>query len=958
VQDDGLQYLHERLATHFEALQAQRDTASTAAPLFALEHGLTDAEVLLLRTRVCEAVRIGRLPRDAWLPFVVYAAEIGYQYSGDEYWQTFEAATPGWAEYGDRQYIRRHFVRFKETFRGAQPTGPWARHFSIICWPITHAVLPSDLQRHLARLLFDYRRALTSELLHDPDELGLRLAARSWHASSRFQNFAQNSELLGRVASALLLGEEDDSPYLLRPTLHRIVGDLEQQREARVWLRDAKSTASQVRARGFRLGGDSRAGLTPNVGRSEALAPSTDPVLWLRWEGGGWFAYMDFPDLSVLGERFPTIREELNRHRAIVDGASASPIASGRLLYGRQRLRLAAWPDPSRPLIQLDGGSAETNSLIADQCVLFRRGSWLFRLREAGSAAEIRGAFVRPGNEYVLLTVSPTAAQVPAWITTDQSRTAGVTALRIKVPTVLDDDALRVLRDLGLSAVTEVEIRPVGLVPALWDGEGVAEWFVGETPMLALTTTRDVARAIVAVDSNPHVVTWPEARNPLLLKIDGLAAGVHDVQVSLIGPDAAQAVSEGTFQILVRPPGPRPSGGTLREGLTIIPSPASPSLDELWDGDASLEVRGPAGVDINLHVQLMDRTHRVQARATARAKLPIEHSQWSRLFASRIRGNMALHNAYDDAEACIIKAHHPDLGLATVRVDRVFAPLRWAGRRGSDGQPRLRLINNTELDSIDIEFYEFARPDISITPGLDERAELRMPGGGLAVARVADYQAVAILPRDDRGLQGFHALHIDPQLAERRKSLREVSALLDLARKWAAGSLTVNPFGEYWRLAVLRAITADLCALIGGTRWAEIERRVARDLDDVAPREMQEAVGRDGYQAALAGVLSIQAPQWVTQTSERRVEQFATILSRYARLSLGPADRQITAEFLLRLASEPASLGAWTDSRVQPALQRTLDSPVLLRAARFAVHLIEQEASLANDEAAEEWGWA
>jgi hypothetical protein len=256
------------------------------APLFALEHGLSRPELALLKARVASAVRGGCVPRDFWLPLVVYATEVGYEYSGDEYWQTFEASTPGWVEHGDRQSMRQRFREFRENFGGAEPTGPWARHFSIICWPITHAVLPADLQRHLARLLFEYRRALTSELLVDPDELGRHLAARSWQASSRFQNFAQNTRLLGRVAAALLVGEDQQSPYLLDSTLGRIVGDLSEERQARRWLRDAKSTAARVRTRGFRPAGGPR-GRRSGTG-AQVDHPAADPDLWLQNEQDSW----------------------------------------------------------------------------------------------------------------------------------------------------------------------------------------------------------------------------------------------------------------------------------------------------------------------------------------------------------------------------------------------------------------------------------------------------------------------------------------------------------------------------------------------------------------------------------------------------------------------------------------------------------------------------------------------
>ena len=84
---------------------------------------------------------------------MVYAAELGYRYSGDEYWQTFEAQTPGWAQSANRECIRSVFEKFSDTFGGARPSGAWANWFSIISWPVTHAVLPADLQRQFARLL-------------------------------------------------------------------------------------------------------------------------------------------------------------------------------------------------------------------------------------------------------------------------------------------------------------------------------------------------------------------------------------------------------------------------------------------------------------------------------------------------------------------------------------------------------------------------------------------------------------------------------------------------------------------------------------------------------------------------------------------------------------------------------------------------------------------------------------
>ena len=114
--------LHHRLAEHFGALARDRKDI----PLFALEHGLAQAELLALQNSLRDHIRVAAPSRDHQLAWVVYAAEIGYGYAGDEYWQTFEERTPGWPLNGRRDWIRDAFVAFQRKFAGAKPSGPWA----------------------------------------------------------------------------------------------------------------------------------------------------------------------------------------------------------------------------------------------------------------------------------------------------------------------------------------------------------------------------------------------------------------------------------------------------------------------------------------------------------------------------------------------------------------------------------------------------------------------------------------------------------------------------------------------------------------------------------------------------------------------------------------------------------------------------------------------------------------
>jgi len=238
--------LERRLQAHFEQVRRDRPEGK---PIFALEHGLESGELRELATAICAHVATKAPSSEHSLPWIVYAAELGYRYAGDEYWQTFEEETPGWVVHGKRQWLRERFQWFHQRFQGAKPAGPWAVHFSIICWPITHAILPRDLQRQLAKVLFQLRHAFSAELFVSPAKLGELIAARSWEGTSRFQNLAQETLLIGQIAAALLLeGEQGTAGLLLPSTLKRIGTDLDRERTAREWLRGARSLA-QERAR-------------------------------------------------------------------------------------------------------------------------------------------------------------------------------------------------------------------------------------------------------------------------------------------------------------------------------------------------------------------------------------------------------------------------------------------------------------------------------------------------------------------------------------------------------------------------------------------------------------------------------------------------------------------------------------------------------------------------------------
>ncbi len=955
----SLSVLDQRLEAHFVALRSERDDeAGSELPVFALEHGLSELELSLLSTAVREAVERRHLPISVSLPFVVYAAEVGYDYSGDEYWQTFSQRTPGWSEIEDRDFIRQGFQRFASRFRGAIPVGPWAQQFSIICWPITHAVLPTDLQQQLVRLIFEYRTGLTGDLLADPSALGRRLAARTSHYSSRFRYFAQNTTLLGQVAAALLSPENEPSPYLLDSTLQRIVSSLSAHHQAREWLRDAKTRANRVRTSGFRR--RSPANGSANAGQPiEHLPRATDPGVLVQRSEQGWAAYLQLPDLSMLAEQLPDLHEQLNHTRVRLAGR-ASPLARGRLLVGDQRVPLEEWPDHRTPLLQLEGDPmGPANRLLANQCVLSPGPAWLFKIREPGLATEVRGKVVRPGFAYVLLVRAnlPTEGR-PSWVTPAPCATAGVSAFAVQAPAVLDDQDSAALASIGIGMLADVSVRPVGVIPAEWDGEGGVTSLMGDDVVIAIESGRAVTRCIVRLDSEPQLLDWPSGQPELLLGLTDLGAGVHTVDVALLSDEADGAVAEGSLSIALRTAPSPSSGGTPRAGLMLLADPPAPAMGDVWEGRGPIELLGPVGAEVTLTATLEGIRGSVLAKDQVKLQTPLDPVAWSATPARQLRASKVLQDHYDEADVLILTASSSQLGSVELRCEREFSPLRWVVRHDRTG-PYARLVDNTEGNSAEVTRYAFASPATPepVDPGGTALTMLRWPSGGLLRARANDCQALVIMPPHVHGDLGeLREALATPEVPIGPRTATEMLSLMDLCAQWATASLPGDPFAEYERRSVLRALTAALVSVAAGSRWSHLEQRGKRS-DSYVFQDLRDGVGMEDYQRGIADAISRRLASWHALDPEKRAHEFGSLLATFSYRTHVRDDAAWVAEFLLRAASDPSSLESWPADDKASLVEQVLVSPMLIRAARFIVLGIHLDSDDDSGSTYRGWSW-
>jgi hypothetical protein len=920
---DLLEQLHARLDDHFTALYKSRIPLGEDVPVFALEHDLPAPEFELLEATVRAAVAQGFTAKHRrwWLPFVVYAAESGYSYSGKEYWQTFADRTPSWDRFGDRNYIRAFFKRFADRYGGIVPKGAFADTFTIIAWPIANAVLPTSLQRDLARLLYEFESALTPELLARPADLGRRLSARAGGYTEQFRIFCSNVTLLGSVATALLSHEGDESPYLIPSTLARLVESLSAEQNAKVWLESARRAATHARARGF----VPSAGSPQRPAQTKRLPAETDPRLTLRYLDGTWRAFAAFPDLSVLASEVPAVHDELRMRRARVDGAERTFLARGWLVSPGLDIRLRRWPTADRPLLQLADGRDDVNALLATRCVLSTGPSWLFRRRDAGSAVEIKGKIVRPGGSYLLVVASNAINPSAEWIKEAPADIAEARLISLSVPDQVSDGDVLILRAFGLGVISDVSIGPIGLVASAWDGEGGLEWLAGDPGLLTIGTELEAKSCVLTLDGRQHRIDWPSGEHQRFVVLNDLAVGTHELGVILLGNEARQIVQE-TVLITIRDPQVRPDTASPGEGIRVLASPAWPSLSEMFDGRAVLTIDGPSGMTAELAVSLRSELGEILTEATFPVSLPLSSEQWPTV-AERLRRSVA--RSYDDAESLRITVSRSGIGFASLTCDRGFKPLRWRVTQQHDGGHVARLIDRTDHASTQVELFTVERPlePMRFEPG----DEIIGPAlGGLVQATAGDARAATLLPTQPTNV--FLSGPLRPDVVSKRPTPQR---LIEMAALWHGADLPGDPFARNQRDHVLEAITRQLVSTLAGTHWVNLERRLEAADNLIEHLDaMRKAIGIVPHQKALAEAIALHLQEW--SEPGRMLVGFSDVISSPLARS-GMSGRPLAARFLLAFAGTPWELAEWDQVEVAAQLRCVTASPVLLRAARFAV---------------------
>jgi hypothetical protein len=933
-----------RFELHFSGLRDERGSNSARPTVYALEHGLTADEASNFVRDVRQSVRSTHRPAQGHrLVWTIYATEVGYGYSGEEYWATFASQTANWEDSNpNREYIRTAFKEFQTRYSGAEPRGRWANHFSIICWPITHAILPQDLQRELAHSLYRIRYDFDSALLADPMQLGRAIAHDAeLVAGSRFTQFAEDPLLVGQIAASLLLEESDRSrSHIMPATLIRITDDLTKSRRSLEWLRDARQNASRVRSQPQpRIVSTGQSSHPRNPARQQRTRPALTniglkPSLSLRQTAKDrWSLYLRLPDGQALIRTMPELRDTLRNRGCYVAGTHGMRLARGRFLHKGQDVALLEWPDPREPLFRFEGVDEEVNlHLAAANWTLPTKQQWLFKILNDGNADEIATQVVRPDESYILLRPAASQLDLPRSTIPQSLNCDGVIAYRLNVPDVVPTLDQEMIRRAGLSIAEGLWARPIGSLSVYADSESSFAWSLPTRPMIQLGSDFEVSSVQVGLSqsSGEPVSECTVQKLPVILDLGQLDRGnfVLDVRAYRYG---SNSVTSEEYTIGILDPDIEERAASIAAPFLMDISPAKPTLEDVWETRTSINIYAPKGTTADLRIELATGERKRPLVYPKRLALPCDEDQWNQYLKS-VKRDKQLRNALDAATRCSIEIDCGALGRGDLSLDRQPAPIRWVSREQNSGC-LLRLEELDKQAGVSCFSYSFSRPMEPTRFAGDPRTEFREAEIHLYLAetdRQARASVIAAAP-----LRSFFALRERPYIPALPRSEASISTLLAAHHLWSSARIVGDASAFDRRESVVAGMSKELIRLLCGDPWVQMEQTYHDRPNALALKHSIST--KPSHLPAIALIAQGKAID-----PERAVENAIDTISQLSvshDLVEGTHDAHFAhaiVDFAYRLLNQPESLRPENGPGERIIIENLLHNTVLCRMVRFS----------------------
>lgn len=846
-----LRDFESRLQGHFSALAEEKQRYNF--PVFALEHCLDSQDVNRLGIELGRSLRSrqGLSPhhRLCWL---VHAAEVGYDFDGQEYWYRFGQATPNW-DYMYREEFLYFFEVFARDFGGVRPTGEWAKRFRYIAWPVAHALLPHDLQVQLARSIYNARHHLPDIASLDPGGTGDFIHRHTFEWTSRYRFFLQQRELVGWIVHALMQAGSGQAPIIYKPALDRVLANLNAVAHAREWLRDAQR---QYALSTFNLPWSPKQAVTsPNpsagpVAAAESASPMKElltPLLSLHFEAPGRaHAYVELPSFQQLINLHGEFRPHFEAANVKIPCHGDALMPAVMLLSGSGRQRsMRRWPSAEEVLAVFKPKSPHFDQLVDAECRLPKAELWLFKRVGDATANQVAGLALRPGERYVLVTRDKSRFRGLAGQSVEL-RCEGVHAIEFDVPAVVDASWETSFRTMGITVHRSVKVEPTGIYPRSWGLDSLGEWLVTETPCFTLVRDHDFDSYQFSINNGPVERINCGADGTLIIQITGLGVGTHTVdlatRLSTNGSEPhVRPCASARFALHVRNPSTWIPGVLCSPALVMQIHPVAPTLTDFLSGDVELSVDGDPSWKVRCSLELMDESgHATTSVSIGTHALPLTSEHWSELVRTLLDRPTDEHEYLAAAGAQIV-LDAEDLGQKRIPLSHTPSAVRWALSR-SKGASILRLIDEGADEDILVTWIDFSLPLLPVSLERKEAHGINVSKkSGLFLARSGEYsEAVVVSPREvgkELGWLGVAFKHT----AFQEQDLLQVLSANDL---WT-GARPCTPLSRFRQRRVTTELSRYALELVTGRLWIQQERLLNGRSDDPYWDNLEAIVSAD-----------------------------------------------------------------------------------------------------------------
>lgn len=918
----------ERLSQQYARLRDLRLTENY--PVYAIEHGLSvderSAAQALLNANLNAT---GRADEAHWLVWSAAAAEIGYQYDGTEYWDSFATAFPCWPQYGDRNQIRRWYKRFASEFGGLTPSGPWARQFPIIAWPITQAVLPRYLQHHFAEHLYQLRHALVRSGELTLDEIGDLLSDRYFGGSSRFEGFLQQKALTARIVMALGLESVADTVAPIEAaTLGRIVRDFDRLglsgsrlREARRVLRDVRFVNSAKQGFVGRIptpaGADSA-----QTGRRETprlVAHQTDATLWK--------VRLAVPDLATplrqLGISPHDLERARMRFRARGEGNTWMPARALFSYTGQSTEPLHAYPISSIQIFEFDQAYPQAEAALRERLTFPAQPLRVLKVRTDGSAFEMAGRHVRADHSYLLVTAHSFADDIVRSLSLSPLPTdlAETHLWQLDVGTSLSVAQIAALKSLGLGYVLGVRMEPLGLSPRWHASNGAMEFLDSEAVLFSLSSDVAVREFSIAIDACPPVRIKAHSSGQTLVSFGSLSIGPHSISVSALGAATGADLESEAMAIEVRSSLPWQQAIAGKAGVTIALEPRQASLEQLFNRDALIRLAAPQGRQIKLEVRFYGADGMLfHQEMLGQYTTPVADKKLSELVVHRLT-SAALAEHVERAVRIDLAVSLDEYGAESITFEKYAEPLRWVRLNPTT----LRLSDDSAGDEPPVvDCYDLSAVDrprrIAYESAL-ERVELDGKGGLLVVKHDGRRYGTIVTVTQSQ-LASFSDLGVPASLS---KTSVQPANLINALKRWTAARRLIGPMAFLARRNAISALEGQLELLLCGEDWVTASNSVRS-----GKSALGDLYGRVYYSRGFASGLRTYDWHYEVQRAAA-IREFLRLTVEVYKVS-GDEPLNLLA---LKLAFAPSTVAS-SDLPSKDAFKELQSNAALIRGAYFA----------------------